>query len=183
MQPATWRGIKLAIRHATGRARLRRTSDAALPGMAVDVRGRGVTLRGTHGVSPGNVRWPARQKNSSDLAMALPHSILDALRRFVRFDEGLDVTGYVASMERHFCVQLSPAEVELTYTLGELTDLIARTIREAGRAGANDDVWPDRRRITAHEFGIDANELNPGIRYAEDLNCVAPTCRCPGASP
>ena len=103
--------------------------------------------------------------------MALLDTIRDAIRRFVSFDEGLDVTGYVAEIERHFCVRLAPVEVESTYTLRDMTDLIVRKLRENGRADTSDEVWPDLRRITSEEFGVDADELNPDIRYVEDLNC------------
>ena len=103
--------------------------------------------------------------------MALFDAIRDALRRFVSFHEGLDVTAYVAEIERHFCITLAPAEVESTYTLRDMTELIVRRIRENGRADTSDEVWPDLRRITSDEFGVDADELSPDIRYVEDLNC------------
>ena len=62
--------------------------------------------------------------------MALLDTIRDALRRFVSFDEGLDVTEYVAEIERHFSVSLAPAEIESTHTLRDMTDLIVRKLRE-----------------------------------------------------
>jgi hypothetical protein len=103
--------------------------------------------------------------------MALLDTIRDVLRRFVSFDEGLDVTEYVAEIERHFSVRLSPADIESTYTLRDMTDLIVRKLRENGRADTNDDVWPGLRRITSDQFGVDARELNPHVRSVEDLNC------------
>lgn len=42
-----------------------------------------------------------------------------------------------------------------------MTDLIVRKRRGNGHADTNDEVWPDLRRITSDEFGIDADELNP----------------------
>jgi hypothetical protein len=103
--------------------------------------------------------------------MALLDTIRDALRRFVSLDEGLDVAGYVAEIERHFRVRLAPAEVESAHTLRDMTDLVVRKTREAGRADTSDEVWPDLRRITSDEFGVDADELHPDIRYVQDLNC------------
>ncbi|MBC7783613.1 MAG: hypothetical protein H7144_07215 [Burkholderiales bacterium] len=103
--------------------------------------------------------------------MALLDFICDTLRRFVSFDEGLDVTEYVAEIERHFSIRLAPAEIESTFTLRDMTDLIVRKLQEIGRADLNDDVWPNLRRITSDQFGVDARELNLDVRYVEDLNC------------
>jgi hypothetical protein len=106
-----------------------------------------------------------------DLEMTLLRPILDVLRRFVRFDEGCDVTEYVSSLAQYFSVKLSPHEVESIFTLREMADLISRKVCESGRSNSNDGVWAEVRRITSEEFGVDARELNPGIRYVEDLNC------------
>ena len=120
----------------------------------------------------GSARWRPRPViGPRYLAMALLRSIRDALRRFVSSDEGLDVTEYVAAIERQFAVKLAPADIESTNTLRDMTHLVVRKLREGDRADTTDDVWPDLRRITSEQFGVDACKLNPDIRYREDLNC------------
>ena len=102
--------------------------------------------------------------------MGLVAVILDTLRRLTGSD-GLDVTEYVAEIERHFSVKLAPLEIESTHTLGDMSGLIVRKLRERGRADTEDDVWPLLRQITSEQFGLDPHELNPNTRYVEDLLC------------
>jgi hypothetical protein len=56
-------------------------------------------------------------------------------------------------------------------TLGDLSGYVARERRQQGRPLSDEEVWQAVRRVTSEEFGVDAGELHPGIRYAEDLLC------------
>lgn len=81
--------------------------------------------------------------------------------------EGLDLTGYVARLERHFQVALAPAELEPVSTLADLQSLIASKRPDLAAPA----IWLALREITSHEFGLASAELHPQTRFVEDLNC------------
>ena len=97
--------------------------------------------------------------------------VCEVVRRFIAFDEGLDVSDYVTHLERRFAVTLGSDDIEPVHMLGEMADLIGGKMREGGRTSSDDEVWTDVRRITSEEWGIDERELHPGMRYVEDLCC------------
>jgi hypothetical protein len=84
---------------------------------------------------------------------------------------GLDATDYIAHLERQFAVAIDPAEAESLRTLGNLARLLSQKLTTAGRPAADDAVWDAVRRITSEEFGVREDELKPGVRFVEDLNC------------
>src|SRR5688572_3248746 len=85
--------------------------------------------------------------------------------------EGLDTTEYVEHVEREFAIRIPNEAAESLATLGDLCAYVAAERRQQGRTLPDEEIWDNVRRITSHEFGVDAGELHPGIRYVEDLNC------------
>jgi acyl carrier protein len=98
-------------------------------------------------------------------------------RRFIRWlssaldVDGLDTTEYVEHIEREFGIVIRDEAVGTLATLGDLCVYVSRQRQEQARPLSGEEVWDTVRRITAYEFGVDAGELHPGIRYVEDLNC------------
>ena len=81
--------------------------------------------------------------------------------------EGLDPTEYIEHVGRAFGIVIPVEAAEGFKTLRDLCDYVARWRREL----SDGEIWEAVRRITSEEFGVRQNELHPGIRYVEDLNC------------
>jgi hypothetical protein len=102
--------------------------------------------------------------------MPLVHRIIQQLRSF--FDVGgLDTTAYVALVEREFEIVIRDDAAGPLATLGDLCGYVWRQCHEQGRPLREDEVWQSIRRLTSKEFGVKADELHPGLRFVEDLNC------------
>ena len=84
---------------------------------------------------------------------------------------GLDTTEYVERIEREYGIVIGDDAVGKLATLGDVCGYVCHQRGEQGRSLREEEVWHGVRRITAYEFGVDAGELHPGVRYVEDLNC------------
>ena len=86
-------------------------------------------------------------------------------------ERGLDLTDYVAQLEREFGIDIGPEDTRSLQTLGDLTALVAGKVTATGRPAPDGATWQAVRRITARQFGVAADELSAGTRFVEDLNC------------
>lgn len=100
-----------------------------------------------------------------------------AIARFIRWlssaldVDGLDTTEYVEHIEREFGIVIPDEAAGKLKTLGDLCEYVSRQRQQQGRPISSDAVWNGVQRITSYEFGVDAGELHPAIRYVEDLSC------------
>ena len=85
--------------------------------------------------------------------------------------DGLDVTGYIRHVENDFAITLNAAAVGGLRTLADMVELVIRRRSDLGLASDPTRVWRTVRRITAVDMGVDASELRPETRFAEDLCC------------
>jgi hypothetical protein len=85
--------------------------------------------------------------------------------------DGLDTTDYVERVERELGIVIGDEAVGMLATLGDLCTYVSAQRREKGQPLSEEEIWQTVRGITSDEFGVDASELHPGIRYVEDLNC------------
>lgn len=124
-----------------------------------------------------------RRRGEADVGAVVPQSArydaeaMAIARRFIRWlssfvdAEGLDTTEYFGHVERAFGVRIGDESAGTLATLGDLCGYVARERGRQGRPLSDEAIWDTVRRVTSEEFGVDASELHPGIRYVEDLNC------------
>ncbi|MBC7783028.1 MAG: hypothetical protein H7144_04240 [Burkholderiales bacterium] len=87
------------------------------------------------------------------------------------FRDGLDTVGYLVRIEDEFGIQIPDKEAVNIKTLAELCNYVAKQRQLNMNALGASEIWTTVRDITSEEFGVDAGELHPEIRFVEDLGC------------
>ena len=84
---------------------------------------------------------------------------------------GLEIVEIVMALEEEFGVEIDDRDAGKLGRVGEMSDYVARKLRQQGVAVDEEQVWNRVKRIVIEQSGVKSEEVTRQAHFVYDLKC------------